>query len=388
MNFIVTVYKEIGMFYIDYSWRLALISIITFIIMLIMSKPIRTYCSPQSNNVYCGMNIFFLLYTSTCIFAFWEYDTYHYWNNFLEAKSYGYYEITGYEAVYNWLAGICQNNYFLWRTFIFLPACLFLYYSVKRLELLQRNMLVALILFGAMLSYTRGMLGHAMLLYGAILIVDDRSSSKAKFVGLIFICVSYFFHKSMYVNIAFVLLAFCHFNKRLFVLSLIAFPFLTLVATSLVDHIASGAMDISFGEGVGGAGDRTLDYVSKGRMESNIIGTFVKVFILAPQYLTLFYLSNRVLYKKCFIGLKDEKVFTYLYKLTYVAIYIASLFAFVETSNWIYERFKYMGFFPLPFVLAKVWSLEKKTNKWIKWIILLQMFCLFYTWIYRLYKWY
>lgn len=377
------------MYHVDYSWQLALISIVTFICMLIMSKPIRTYYNPQDNNVYCGVRIFFLLYVSTCVFAFWEYDTYHYWNNFLEAKNYGYYKVSAYETVYNWLAAVCQNNYFLWRTFVFFPACLFLFYSAKNLRLLHnRNMLLALILFGAMLSYTRGMLGHAMLLYGAILIVDDRNSYRTKFVGLIFLCISYFFHKSMYVNIAFALLAFCPFNKRFFVLSLIAFPFLTLVATYLVDNIASGAMDISFGEGVGGAGDRTLDYVSREKIESNALGKVVNVFILTPQYLTLFYLCNRVLYKQCFRGLKDEKVFTYLYKLTYVAIYTASIFAFVETSSWIYERFKYMGFFPLPFVLAKVWSLEKKTNKWIKCIILLQMFCLFYTWLYRLYKWY
>ena len=377
------------MFRVDYSWQLALINIVTFIIMLIMTKPMYTYSNPQSNNVYCGIKVFFILYASTCIFAFWEYDTYHYWNLFLKAKNYCYYQISEFEAVYNWLAEVCQNNYFLWRIFIFCPACLFLFCSAKELGLLHnRNMLVSLVLFGAMLSYTRGMLGHTMLLYGTILLVNNKNSSRKKFIGLIFFCASYFFHKSMYVNIAFALLAFYSFNKRLFVLSLIVFPFLTSIATLFINNIASGSIDIALGDGVGGVGDRALGYASSEKLESNIKGKIANLIVLTPQYLALFYLSNRVLYEKYFTNLNNREVFTYLYRLTYLAIYIASLFAFVETSNWIYERFKYMGLFPLPFVLAKVWNLEKKTNMWIKWIILLQILSLFYTWLYRLYKWY
>ena len=249
-------------------------------------------------------------------------------------------------------------------------------------------MLVSLVLFGAMLSYTRGMLGHTMLLYGTILLVNNKNSSRKKFIGLIFFCASYFFHKSMYVNIAFALLAFYSFNKRLFVLSLIVFPFLTSIATLFINNIASGSIDIALGDGVGGVGDRALGYASSEKLESNIKGKIANLIVLTPQYLALFYLSNRVLYEKYFTNLNNREAFTYLYRLTYVAIYIASLFAFVETSNWIYERFKYMGLFPLPFVLAKVWNLEKKTNMWIKWIILLQILSLFYTWLYRLYKWY
>ena len=68
-------------------------------------------------------------------------------------------------------------------------------------------------------------------------------------------------------------------------------------------------------------------------------------------------------------------------------MYIASLFAFVETSSFIYSRFKYMAFFPLVFVLAKVWSLEPRTNSWVKSIILLQLFALFYDWAYKIYDW-
>lgn len=375
------------MFYINYTWQLALISIFTFLIMLLIVQPWRTYFNPQSNNVRKGIIVFFLLYVSTCIFAFWSEDTYHSWDRFLEAGMYKSYEILGYEEVYNWLAGVSGNDYFLWRTYIWLPACLFLFLTAARLELLHRNMLLVMILFGAMLSYTRGMLGHTMLLFGAVLLVDRKSNIATKVIGLALFCVSYFFHKSMYVNIAFALLAFYPLGKKSFVVSLIAFPFLTTVATMLIDGIASGAFDMSFGENVGGVGDRTEYYATAEEKEFTLLGWLGNFVMWLPEYITLFYLANRVLYKGYFKGIKRERVFTYLFRLTYVAIYIASLFAFVETSDWIYLRFKYMAFFPLLFVLAKVWSLEPKSNSWIKWIILLQIISLFYTWSYKIYAW-
>ena len=375
------------MFYVSYSYQLALISIFTFIIMLIIAKPWRTYFSPQSNNERKGIRVFFWLYVSTCIFAFWEADTYHSWEGFIEARFYDNYRIGAYEEVYNWLAGISGNNYFLWRTYIWLPACLFLFVTASRLGLLHRNMLLATALFGSMLSFTRGMLGHTMLLFGAVLLVDKNSKITIKLIGLMLFCLSYYFHKSMYVNIAFVLLAFYPFNKKSFVVSLIVFPFLVVVATRLVDGIVSGGVSIALGESVGGAGDRTALYASAERAKATFLGKIANVVICLPEYVTLLYLVNRVLYKQYFKGIRSERVFTYLFRLTYIAMYVASLFAFVETSSFIYSRFKYMAYFPLLFVLAKVWSLEPHTNSWIKWIICLQLFALFWDWSYEIYKW-
>lgn len=375
------------MFYVSYSYQLALISIFTFIIMLIIAKPWRTYFNPQSNNERKNIRVFFWLYVSTCIFAFWEADTYHSWEGFIEARFYDNYRIGAYEEVYNWLAGISGNNYFLWRTYIWLPACLFLFVTASRLGLLHRNMLLAMALFGSMLSFTRGMLGHTMLLFGAVLLVDKNSKIAIKFIGLMLFCLSYYFHKSMYVNIAFALLAFYPFNKKSFVVSLIVFPFLVVVATKFVDGIVSGGVSIALGENVGGAGDRTALYASAEKAKATFLGKIANVVIWLPEYVALLYLVNRVLYKQYFKGIRSERVFIYLFRLTYIAMYVASLFAFVETSSFIYSRFKYMAYFPLLFVLAKVWSLEPHTNAWIKWIICLQLFALFWDWSYEIYKW-
>lgn len=375
------------MFYIQYSVEKAFICLLFFLTMLVIARPYCTYRCPQGNNVRRGVFFFFLLYTLNSVFAFWSEDTYHSWEGFVAAKQYTSFEILGYEQVYNWLAAISGNNYFLWRALIWIPACLFLFISAKKLDLLNRNFLLSMILFAGLQAYTRGMLGHTMLLLGAILLVDDRNNRWERFVGLLLFCASYFFHKSMYVNIAFALLAFYPLGKKSIIASFIAFPFLTVIATMLVDSIASGALDVSLGEGVGGAGDRTVMYASDEKMILNANGKIGEFIELLPQYLVLFYLINRVVFKRYFAGINGERIFTYLFRLSFVAIYVASLFYFVETSSWIYSRFKYMVFFPLPFVLAKVWTLESKSDVWVKSVIGFQMFYLCFYWAYKFYSW-
>jgi hypothetical protein len=263
-----------------------------------------------------------------------------------------------------------------------------MYWSAKRLDLLNRNFLVAMLLFGSFLSYTRGMLGHTMLVLGAVLFMDKKSDTFTKIIGLVIVCVSYYFHKSMFVNIIFAVLALFPFGKKTVVASLIAFPFLTSIATYLINGIASGQIDMALGEGVGGVGDATVLYASSERKEANVNGMISKTVKYMPEYLTLFYLYYKVIVQKIFDNDKKEKVYTYLFRLTYVAIYIASLFYFVETSSWIYERFKYMGFFPMVFVLGAVWSNEKYSSKWTKVIILLQALSILWMLSYRFYKWF
>jgi hypothetical protein len=353
-----------------------------------VAKPQITYNNPQRNNVKKGTIAFFILLIINSVFAFWADDTYYSWEGFIIANQYQSFEILGYEQYYNWLATVVGNDYFLWRACIWIPAYLFMYWSAKRLDLLNRNFLVAMLLFGSFLSYTRGMLGHTMLLFGAVLFVDKRSNMLTKIIGLTLVCVSYYFHKSMYVNIIFAVLALFPFGKKTVVLSLIAFPFLTTIATYLINGIVSGELELALGEGVGGVGDRTELYASGGKRDLNLngkIGWFIRII---PEYLTLFYLFYKVMIQKVFDKDKREKVYKYLFRLMYVAFYIASLFLFVETSDWIYSRFKYMGFFPLVFILGAVWIREVYATKCTKIIILLQLFIIILFDILKLKSWY
>lgn len=368
----------------QYSWHLLLINIFIYFISTFVAKPQITFSNPQRNNVNKGIIAFFFLLIINSVFAFWAEDTYHSAEDFIIAKLYSNYKILRYESIYNWIAGVSGNNYFLWRIYIWVPACLFMYYTAKRLDLLNRNFLVAMLLFGSFLSYTRGMLGHAMLIFSVVLLGDKKGNTFTKIVGLSIFCISYFFHKSMFVNIIFAILALIPFEKKSIIVSLILFPFLTTIATYLVDAIASGQIDLTLGEHVGGIGDKTHRYVTQKKMTLTIYGVIGKLIEVFPQYLALFYLYKKVIVQKIF---EDETIYKYLFKLSYVAFYVASLFYFVETSSWIYERFKYMGFFPMIFVLGYVWSKETYSTKTTKAIILLQAFAIFWMLSYDLYKW-
>ena len=376
------------MFYVQYSWQLALISVIIFIIMIYISRPNNTYKNPQLNNINKGVNIFFLLYIINSVCGFRSSDTYHVWDIFIYSNTFSYFEIDTFELIFNKLALWCENNYFLWRFIIWTPACLFLYLSAKKTKLLNRNFLVALALFLGFASFTRAMLGHSMLLFGLILFVMRRNNMTSRLLGLIVVIISYYFHKSMYVNIIFALLAFYPLRDKNIKLSIILFPFFTIVTTFIVNSISSGTLLLNLGEHVGGAGDRTYLYATQERAVLNIYGIISKIITNLPQYLVLFYLYITIVKKDILRKDRDSFLFVYLFRLTYIAIYIASLFYFTETSSFIYERFKYMGIFPLTIVLAKVWTLEPRSNKLIKIVILTQAFSLLWNNSYAIYDWY
>lgn len=372
---------------LNYQVELCLISFIGFLIMLMISKPWKSFKSPQKQNTHKGIIAFFVVFTLFNIFQFWARDYYSYYLGFEYLSQYKSELNYEYELIYNWLADVLNNNYLLWRTIIWGFASIFTYYTAKILDIQNRNLLVLLTLVTAINNLdnvTRGVLGHTIMLFGAVLFVDKKSNTLTKIIGLAIVCVSYYFHKSMYVNIIFAILALFPFGKKTVVASLIAFPFLTTIATYLIDGIASGQIEIALGEGVGGVGDRTLAYASGNKLYSNINGIIRNIFSLIPEYLSIFYALKKVFFEKYLNSTSNEKLYMYLTRLSFVCIYIGSLFAFIETSSWIYIRFKCMGFFPLVFVLAKLWTLENKANMWIKLIILFFVVDILFFYFYSL----
>ena len=374
--------------YIQYNWLYSLIGIIIYVVMLYISRPGVTFKYPQHNNNSKGIFIFFFLYIFNSVYGLWEWDTYHSWDDFISAGHYYYFEIDGYEAIYNWLASITGNHYFLWRFIIWTPACLFIYFSAKKLSLLNNNFLVSLALFGGFLAFTRGMLGHTMLIYGLIILLRNQNSFYNKLLGLVLIFASYFFHKSMYINILFALIAFIPFGKNLIKLSIPLFPLAIAAASLTVGLIMSGEIDASYGEGVGGVGDKTMRYLEREKTEVNTNGYISQILTLTPIYLSVYYLYNRIFIKRLFDGIKHELLYKYLFRLCYVALYISSTYYFLDTSEWISQRFRYMALFPLIFVLGRVWTIESKTNRYIQAIILLQILSIAFKYVLQLKSWY
>lgn len=362
------------MFYIHYSWSLALLSTIIYLIMILVARPWITWFNPRRNNIKSGIYFFTFLLIINSIFAFYDHDTYHYWEQFRIAGFYQQYNIQAYESVYNWLAIVVGDKYFLWRACIFVPACLFIYYTAKRLRLLNRNFLVVMILFGCFLAYTRAMLGHMVLLFGFVLLVNNESSKSDRIMGFILLFVSYFLHKSMYINLIFVLAAcLIPFNRKICICSLIAFPFLTMATTYVVDYVLDA--NIQLNEGVGNVEGSTEFYLKAQvqRIDFNIIGQVRNIIEGSGLFLAYIYIYNR-LYIRKYLNRKRDKVYFYLFRLAFWCTYVAYLFYFnQDVSGWIFHRFRYMGYFPLLFVLTKVISIENRSNWWIRWIIILTL---------------
>lgn len=370
----------------NFSVSLALTNLLEFIIMLIISRPWITFNNPSKNNIRSGVLLFVMIYSINSIFAFWSADTYYYWEDFIKSSSYVIYNMQSYEQIYNWLAVKLDYNYFLWRFFVFFPASFLFFYTAKRLDLVNNNFLLSVVLFSSLLAYTRGMLGHILLLYSLILLLDKGNTFRFRFLGgILFVC-SYFFHKSMFVNMIFAFLALFPLKKSTIIFLIIAFPFLIPLASALINAITTGSINLELGDGVGGAGDRTELYASGDRAISNTIGYIANIILSFPIYFTLLYLIKRVIFENCFIDIKKGNLYVYLFKLTFISLYIGSLFMFVETSSYISSRFMYMGYFPFPFVLGKVLSIENKTNSWIRYIIALQIFSLLFYWFLLIYR--
>lgn len=372
---------------LNYQVELCIISFIVFIIMLMISKPWVSFKNPRLQSAKKGVNTFFIVFTLFNIFQFWARDYYSYYLGFEYLSQYTNEFGDGYEEVYNWLAKVLNNNYHLWRTIIWGIASIFTYYTAKILDIRNRNLLVLMILITAinnMGNVTRGVLGHTMLLLGVVLLQSLRSGFLLKFIGVCLFCLSYYFHKSIYVNMLFAIFAFYPFGKKSVIILMIAFPFLSILMQNMINSIVSGELIISLGSEVGGDWDKTQSYAIKEKNQYNVLGNIRNIFSNIPEYLCLIYVVKRSIFENCFNVMADKRVYMYLSRLSFVCIYIASLFAFVETSSAIYVRFKCMGFFPLVFVLAKIFSIEKKSNIYIKSIITLFLIDTLFLFFYQI----
>ena len=223
-----------------------------------------------------------------------------------------------------------------------------------------------------------------MLLYGLVLFVDDNSHSK--FLGLVLIFASYFFHRTMYITILFAGVALIKQNRKSVILLVMLYPFIVILATYVINAIVSG-IGLGTIENLGSGDSKVEAFASAENAEATIFGIIQQIITYVPQYLALVYVTKRILFDK--ILNNDDKcmIWTYLMKFSFVCIYVASCFCFSGGSHWIFERFKYMGMIPLTFVLAKVWSVEPKTNLWVKSLIFLQSLSLSYRWFIQYYHW-
>lgn len=368
-----------------YSWRLAFICYVAYFAILYIAKPLQSYRSPLRNSVNVKCRIFFLLIILINVFSFWEYDTYHTWELFENRAFISVYGVEAFEDVYNYLSIIARGNYFLWRFYIWGSAFLFIYCTANLLDIKNRHFLTATAIFLAFAGYSRVILGCSMLVFGCTaFFVYDKYWKKV--AALFLIVASYYFHKSMYVNIAFVVLALFPLNKHSYRILLILYPFLTAVTTYIVNNYSIVLMLTGLGSEVGGNSmDGGLSYIDQERSTANSTGLVTQIITMTPSYISIFYIARKLLYENILKTDRNQTALVFLFRYCFIAVYIASLFYFTETSSWIYIRFMNMAVYPLAIVLAYLWTLESKTSKWAQSIIIIQLIGLFIVHFVRLY---
>lgn len=364
---------------IEYSPKLAVFSYVFYIVMLLIASPMKNYQNNSFRVGTRGIVVFFIMYAILNVFSLWEYDTYHTWNHFVEN---GFDNLFGYENVYQRIALITGDHYFIWRCFIWIPACYFIYKSADILGLVNSKLLLSIVLFGSFVGYTRGMIGFTMLVLGSILFVSPNKSIN-KLIGLIIIVISYYFHKSMFIMILFSVLAYIPLQKRHIKFLLLIFPILTLLMPQITPMLSS----LELSEGVGEVGVGIVESTLESeKLQRNTNGKIIKLIELIPQYITLYYLGMQVFKYKVFEQCKYRKVFEYLFRFTFIGFYIASLFFFTDHTSWLFERFKHMAFFPMIISLTATFTYEKKMCGWMKYIVLYQILFIIFSHCLRVYS--
>ncbi len=316
--------------YGHYNSKLALICLLIFFIMLYRNRKVYSGTMQRSNN-YWFVFIFMALYS---VLGFLEWDTYHYYGMYESTKASGY--NLSFEHFFFWLIKTLPESYLLWRVAIWGTASVLMVLSAKRLNI-NANVFgfMAALMFITQLSVTRGAIGLSLMIFCSILFIQSLDRKK---IGLVILAAlgiygSIFMHKSM---ILFVLLLigamFLPLNKRTIIISVILFPFLYGSIMTLTGRISFINQS-----------DWMIDYIEREKTEMNLNGFIMTFFRSALYILLVFHMGRKYLYEKR----ETSKPLFFLYKYSYILIYVSFLFMGQATSGWISDRSLHAASFPL-----------------------------------------
>lgn len=333
--------------YSQNSGKLGLICFAIWVIMLIRGRNVFNGKSIWSDNywfVFGGMLLFSVL-------GFLEWDTYNYYGLYQQTKEAG----VGihFEPVYVWLIRVLPNSYFLFRLVVWGLSCVLTVLSFKRLNL-NANVLAMTVplLLLVVLAGTRGVLGFSLMTYCSIMFVQSMEKRKLfpVLLAVAGIILSAFFHRSMFIFIILLVVAYlAPMNKRVFIISLIAFPFLYgIVYTyftdfSLFENLLEEQVDL------------IETYQNQEFQESNINGIINIVFSKTILLLLVFIIVRKYLYQKVEVPKENFLMF----KFAYIAIYVSFLFLREDVSNWVSIRTLHAGTFGL--LMCATYCLDAKS---------------------------
>lgn len=282
------------------------------------------------------------------------------------------------EDFYVWLINHLPTNYFLWRAIVWGAATYLLLSTFKKLRCNPQfsSLLFILISLVGTFYFLRNSLGYCMLYYGVAVLLCRKNLTSALW-GLLAIGISYFLHKSMFLYIGIMIIAFIPLNKSLIKLSIILFPIIYSTVFFVSTHI------LSFSGLTEQSGESGLNYLNSEDVSynSNIFG-YLKMFInRLPIYLLLIKAMKDIYFKK----IKVEYRYLVFLQYSYFLTYLSFLFLGQEVSKFLSPRFWDASLLPLTIFLAHYLYIIPRT-KYIRICLYLLLFSIFYNFSYQIYS--
>lgn len=302
-------------------------------------------------------------------------DYYHYYvyiNNLYSVNS-----SRGLEPLYQHVALLFNNNYLLFRLFVW-GLALFLYIkTIKRFNLsVNHTIFILIVCFFNTFSYARASLGMAIFFYGfSYFYVSDKHPLLGKILGIAFMIASIYFHRSMYILLGmFVISYFVPTNKTGLLSLLCIFPILVTGVKLLFGNLLeSNSVDDEM------MASKMLLYSEAVSEQLNWKGVFQNLLQYSTYYVPLIMVTKKFIFDNKVYEISSAYV--HLYKLTFAVIYLASIFLFVVATNQVFfYRILFMSMIPTTFLLS--YLVDKKIIEFKKFKLVITLgvlySCLFY----------
>ncbi len=311
----------------------------------------------------------FLLTSLISVFAFTEYDLYHYhtmYDLMVRHK-----EAEHVEEYYFWLSQILPVNYYLWRFAIWGCASLLIVLTLRimKLNATISGAIIPILLISRFVV-SRVSLGLSVLLFSLVLLLLPNKKKHVRLIGILGVISSLFLHESMIVFVPIAIISiFVPINKKTVILSLFAFPFLYVSVMTLSERVldAYGLVEQN----------RIFSYLEADALKASFVGQIYDMSKKIPLLLMLYSISKYYLNFNKENRLKEEMTYFYFYKISYVFIYVSFLFYMQDVSDWISRRVYDAGLFPLLLCLI-FYMWKNKRTVFDKVYITIWLFMLFF----------
>lgn len=267
-----------------------------------------------------------------------------------------------------------QKDILFWRFVVFGGSLLLLLSIIK---LLNVNIKFACFIFVITQMFyfgqLRNMLGFMMMFF-SIVILFRFGTQKHYFIGVVVSLIglwsSMFLHKSMWMYLLFLIPATIPFGKRMFKISIFAFPILYVCVFVLSNLFITTFVSADMQEHI-------IKYYVDAERETTIMQT-LRTVVMQLSYLYLLYL---ILKDYCQAREEFPPVMMFLTRYAYLLMYLGFLFYGQRTGGWLYERFVGAGEIALMFVMMWYFYLYPRTQG-VRLAFGVLIFCILYQMLY------